>query len=1151
MSAKQLRRQRGQVKAKLTAAINFVHRIAGDAELTTREEVESRLRNLEEAYVKFQAIVQQLIVIVPEEDYETRDLTEKTDFDERYFSVKASLLQVIEKLNSVSPASTSSNGNQENDGTLSQVLDQQATIIRQLSERSNETSGGSTLSQILEQQMRILERLSVQSGSVRETHVKLPIIKLPTFDGTIEEWKRYADTFKNLIHESELSNVQKHQYLVGSLSGPAAKIIESIDISDQNYEIAWELLKKRYEDERAIRKRHIQCLFELPRVHRESATAIQELLDHVHKHLRVLQSMKLPTEAWGELIIHLIEKNLDSSTRGRWEEHIEELTEVTTTTMTDFLQRRCQVLKRASLNEVKDLTIRKTHGHERNDGNKRGLFHAKLQPKTSLSTTIQGGRCYWCQGQHLIYTCSEFLRLPAEDRLQEVRRKKLCINCLRNDHFVKECKASSCRKCGERHNTLCHPISEGTSSTTNTTKKAMGNAEKSSSAAGGAVRSDREARVSDSTSGASVYHLLSENRRKEVLMSTAIVNVRESKGQLRILLDSASETNFITMEACKKLNLKLEDIHEFINGLNDMNCVIKHGCRLQIQSRTSNFNVNVCCLVVPKITKNLPSFSIQTAQLSIPENVKLADPFFASPGKIDALIGAEFFMSLLQNGKIELGKDLPTLQNSKLGWIISGSISENFVVGRSINRQPSNAHTCLFVRNENINNTLLKFWELEEYQGNQNTKLSTEEQACENHFINTQSRDTSGRFIVRLPFRTNKAQLGESREIAIKRLCYLERKFQRDKEFHKQYSNFMREYIKLNHMSRITDCCDTSLPTYLPHHGVLRETSITTKLRVVFDGSAKTTSGISLNDTLMVGATLQDNIIDIILRFRLHAIAITADLKKMYRQILVHEKDRNYQRIVWRFSSRDPIQEFQLNTVTYGLACAPFLAIRCVKQLAGDAISDFSEASYVLLNDLYVDDILTGVKCTNDAINLITQLKNLLNSGGFELHKLHSNCKEIVNKFATIDSDEKSSSVKITVDTIKTLGLNWNPERDIFHFSSQLINNSIKTKREVLSAISKLFDPLGLISPISIRAKLIMQGTWSSNLNWDDQLTHEIQQAWDAYADDLKEIHAIEIPRRVISSSNANQFYLHAFCDASLKAYGACVYLQTIDNDNN
>ncbi|XP_029173395.1 uncharacterized protein LOC114942238 [Nylanderia fulva] len=241
-------------------------------DVNSREELEVRVQNLEDAHTKFQGISQQLIAIVSEEEYDLRDATEETEFEERYVALKTSLLRVLEKTKPLQAASSS--GNQGDNNVLAQILEEQTILIQRLLKRSNENSGSDIIARILEQQGQMLERMSTHSGAPRESQVKLPTIKLPTFSGNIEDWKRYADTFKTLIHDSDLSGVQKHQYFVGSLSGPAARIIESIEISEQNYIIAWELLRKRYEDDRAIRKRHIQCLFELPRVHRESAGAI-------------------------------------------------------------------------------------------------------------------------------------------------------------------------------------------------------------------------------------------------------------------------------------------------------------------------------------------------------------------------------------------------------------------------------------------------------------------------------------------------------------------------------------------------------------------------------------------------------------------------------------------------------------------------------------------------------------------------------------------------------------------------------------------------------------------------------------------------------------------------------------------------------------
>lgn len=210
--------------------------------------------------------------------------------------------------------------------------------------------------------------------------------------------------------------------------------------------------------------------------------------------------------------------------------------------------------------------------------------------------------------------------------------------------------------------------------------------------------------------------------------------------------------------------------------------------------------------------------------------------------------------------------------------------------------------------------------------------------------------------------------IGDNREIALRRLHSLERTFRGNETFRKRYVEFMREYLDLGHMSLVDNPSDDLHNiVYLPHHGILKESSNSTKLRVVFDASAKNNRGVSLNDALLVGPILQDNLIDIMLRFRFYRIALTADLRRMYRQVLVHPKDRGFQHILWRFSFDKPIIEYQLNTVTYGQASASYLAIRSVRQLAMENVAQYPLASGALLNDTYVGDVISGVNTAEEA----------------------------------------------------------------------------------------------------------------------------------------------------------------------------------------
>jgi len=172
--------------------------------------------------------------------------------------------------------------------------------------------------------------------------------------------------------------------------------------------------------------------------------------------------------------------------------------------------------------------------------------------------------------------------------------------------------------------------------------------------------------------------------------------------------------------------------------------------------------------------------------------------------------------------------------------------------------------------------------------------------------------------------------------MAQRRFLNLEQKLIRCFKLNTDYKVFMKEYVDLGHMTLAQE--DTSvLSYYLPHHAVTKSDSITTKTRVVFDGSAVTSTGISLNDVMMRGATVQPDLIAILLRFRLHNIALTADIEKMYRQIRVHDEDCNLQKIFYRPDPNESLKQYKLMTVTYGTKSAPFLATRCLTELAKEA----------------------------------------------------------------------------------------------------------------------------------------------------------------------------------------------------------------------
>lgn len=271
------------------------------------------------------------------------------------------------------------------------------------------------------------------------------------------------------------------------------------------------------------------------------------------------------------------------------------------------------------------------------------------------------------------------------------------------------------------------------------------------------------------------------------------------------------------------------------------------------------------------------------------------------------------------------------------------------------------------------------FWEMEEEppQANTRDKIDT-------FFDKSKTRDAEGRYTVHLPRKDEVyGALGASRNLAIARLINLEKSFAKNPHLAEEYSKFLREYEDLGHMTKVPPFVGPEGGAYyLPHHAVLKECSTTTKVRVVFNASAKTHTGLSLNSLLDPGHKQQQDLHQILLRWRKHRIVVTADMEKMFRQINVTPEDRDLQRIVWRKNPADPISEFQLNTVTYGTAPATYLAVRTLIQLARDDGEPFPVAREVLLRDFYMDDLLSGEDNIEDTLLIQRQITGLLYKGG-------------------------------------------------------------------------------------------------------------------------------------------------------------------------
>ncbi|XP_050056092.1 uncharacterized protein LOC126549769 [Aphis gossypii] len=784
-----------------------------------------------------------------------------------------------------------------------------------------------------------------------------------------------------------------------------------------------------------------------------------------------------------------------------------------------FVEKRCKILENigtsVGTNEKQDNTFKV--------GNRR---HRWASGKTSLtiSTSSTASNCPFCQHEHQIHRCFSFKRKPVTARRKFVSDNSLCFICLKLGHNASSCTAVfTCKKCEGRHNTLLHLESfGGVTNNSEVTQKENT-----------IVQATTSEPVENNTVFAGTI-----STQTTVVLGTAVIRVQDNTGamhQIRILLDSGSQVSAITADCANRLGLKRSKSHVEVVGLSQQPVSKVKGVTqcdfFPLQSEQPLFKAtNV--IILSQITGLMPTCSLPITVRTRYQHLVLADPEFDRPGTVDMLIGGDLYPMILQpRTDIIHTPGLPSAMHTNLGWIIVGSLKDS---------TPLSLTSLTISTVPVMNETLQQFCRIEEPIVQ--TQSTTEDERCEEWFSKTVSRDTSGRFCVALPFRStinvqcNSKQdlitpsgLGSSRTMALNRLLNIERRLAKDPELYSAYRCFMNEYLLLGHIR----AADKPEKYFIPHHAVVKRKNGKMKIRVVFDASAKSSSGFVLNDCLATGSKLQSNITDILLQSRFYKYLFIADIEKIYGQIRVNDADCAYQHILWRNSPNEEVKEYELCTRTYGFNAAPYLAIRCLRQLDSDCGNQFPLAKNLLVTSTYVDDIVAGADTERVVLELQRQLISLLRKGGFNLRKWASNCDAILKGIPAEDRAMDPSFELKDDQSVKVLGLHWSTNSDILGYHIN-INQVNPIKRSILSAIARLYDPVGTLGPVIFWAKRVLQELCIEKLDWDEPPPPDIINKWQDFTTELPALSSLSLCR-FINVLSSKTIRLLGFADVSKK----------------
>ena len=574
-------------------------------------------------------------------------------------------------------------------------------------------------------------------------------------------------------------------------------------------------------------------------------------------------------------------------------------------------------------------------------------------------------------------------------------------------------------------------------------------------------------------------------------------------------------------------------------------------------------------IAVPVICQPLTSQSIDlcVSRYQHLRDLDLADsPRDGAALEVDVLIGSDYYWEFT-TGNIRRGDNGPVAIRTTLGWVLSSAVPTstdrvspvNFLITHALSvGAPTNT--------ENLDEVLRSFWNLE------SLGIKSVEETVLDEFSQT-IRFKDGRYQVALPWKDPHPPLPDNYELSCKRLTGLLRRLKQHQEVLCEYDAIIRNQLQQGIVEEVNEPDNPVSGTihYLPHHAVVRTDKETTKVRIVYDASAKST-GCSLNECLHVGPKFEQRILDILLRFRTYPVALAADIEKAFLMVSISEEDRDALRFLWVDDvTSDPpkICILRFTRVVFGVSSSPFLLNATLQHHLNLYSDTHPELVEQLSKSTYVDDVICGACDTESAYQLYRESKAVLKEGGFNLRKFVTNVTQLQQR---IDDEERvpdpsnsSTSVHSSDDTYtketlgtvqavhsgehKILGVRWNTSTDRLCFKfediARLASELEPTKRHLVSIVGRFYDPMGFLSPVVIKFKMLFQALCEERQDWDQLLTGDLLQRWKTLVTELRSSPAMSMPRCLLDGvpGEVNSFSLRGFCDASKHAYAAVVYL--------
>ena len=965
----------------------------------------------------------------------------------------------------------------------------------------------------------------LSSGTAGQ-NARLPKLELPKFGGAILEWDSFWDQFQAGIDFSELPEVTKLVYLKSLLFGEAKHAIEGLPVVSANYKVACEILKERFARPARIIFAHVEKLLVLG-TERQDMT-LKAVQDSLLLHIRSLERLGVGGDKYGVILTPLVLSRLPESFRLEWARGSEGR-EGDLGYLLSCLRSEIDRIDRSITIDNGSKTKRdvRERGREQRTGHTTSsatALHsaANQDGRGGLETggaTAHAGKCGLCDGRHATAKCPDLNRASIDDRHGKIKAARLCFVCLKKGHVAANCRAR-CTICKGKHNVVCCFKKHGIPASVKT-QVSPSNSEPCCD----------DVRENSETPEATLSCALTKQC---TVLPTARVWVQGEKGsvQATLLFDSGSDRSYVTSSLAKRVGAK------WLGEQNSSYAVFGGGksvtCRRNlVQMTVSGANQStvsmetISALEVPVICAPLQRPSVPSEALHIFRDLELAD--LHDPDKklsIDILVGLDAYWRFMKDGIVRCPGSL-VAQETSFGWVVSGAATCD---------QSQPASCQLLLMNDMSESALRNLWDLDVI-GVKEDRDDEAKAMLDDFSSKVVYKD--GRYEVALPWKSGMSpgQLQDNQAGAESRLSSLSRKLIRDQPLAHSYNEALGDMENGGIIEEVpANELKGPFPTYyMPHLPVVRPDSASTKVRPVFDASARGPNGVSLNDCLEAGPSLIPSLTDVLLRFRRHRYAVTGDITKAFLQVSVQPKDRDCLRFLWDVNGRKRVMRFC--RVPFGVTSSPFLLNATIQHHL--SLQPQSRTVVELEENLYVDDWLTEADSEADAREMFLEGSAVLSQAGMTLSKCHSNSEFVIDR----------NGAASDTDRLKILGVRWDPSEDVLKYDGVSVPTSIvPTKRVVLSFVARLFDPLGFLVPFVMTAKILFQRLWLKGLEWDDPIPSEEARIFLKWLDGISQLQELRIPRCYMQGgvcwSDMPDLEVHVFGDASQSAYGCVSYLR-------